>query len=241
MGIRSALMLGGAAALPLAALAFAPQVATAHSKRFEAPAQPLVLTRELRRQLADGKEVVSRRSYEIRFVREKRGWRVDGALVASEVEAPPVLAGLAAIERARKDEGLFPLRLDENGMIVEQRGARDPASGSVARAHVDKAIERISLAPSDKQVARDMVRRIEAQASAAGGGWPADLFHPVMEPRSQVKSMALPDGSLGTVTVAEVARGSRDGLLEEFRRSVITELAGSRRENSEIWRLDAGR
>ena len=49
---------------------------------FNPPPSPMLLTRELRRSLSDGKEVISRRSYAVRFTPEAGGgYRVDGRLV----------------------------------------------------------------------------------------------------------------------------------------------------------------
>lgn len=69
MNLRSALLVGAATMLPVSQ----PAVAASDTASFVAPESPVVLTRELRRSLVDGKEVVSRRRYELRFVREGNG------------------------------------------------------------------------------------------------------------------------------------------------------------------------
>ncbi|MFM5906614.1 MAG: hypothetical protein ACKOPO_03345 [Novosphingobium sp.] len=197
----------------------------------------MILTRELRRTITPGKDVISRRSYAIRFVRDGAGWRVEGSLANTEVEAPQELAMLASLEKARKDEGLFPLRLDAHGMIVSQQGARDQASSQQAQATVTSSVRAIPMTDEDKSVAARMVSRITAQSNAVGGNWPADLFRPLGGPRSHVREVPLPDGKHGRVTVTMQANPDSRGLMEQFERRVLTELGGTSRMSQETWRL----
>jgi len=87
--LHSALLAGAAAILPLAALSFAPSVATA---TMIAPSvlgsEPMVPTRVLRRPLPGEIEISTVRSYEIWFVREDSGYRIEGELIGVTVEAP---------------------------------------------------------------------------------------------------------------------------------------------------------
>ena len=97
---RKALLAGAAALLPMVALSShstSAREATA-TATFAPPQSSLVLTRELRRPLADGKEVVTRRSYEIAIVHDGDGYRVDGRLIDVEVDAPPALRALSTLE-----------------------------------------------------------------------------------------------------------------------------------------------
>ncbi|MEP7221627.1 MAG: hypothetical protein ABI673_03055 [Novosphingobium sp.] len=245
MKLRSALLIGSAIALPATPiLARMPAAGPAErsdsgaaDSRFRAPTTPLILTRELRRSLADGKEVVSRRSYRISFVPEGSGYRIDGVMTNAEVEAPPALAALAALERQRLDIGLFPLQLGRDGQIVAQQGASDPVSEARSRAVLGSALSRVPLSEPDRQVAAQTVSKLAAQASAVGGNWPSDLFRPAPGERSQVRQIALPDGGHGTVTETIRAAGASSGLLQRMERKVVTELDGTRRENREIWTL----
>jgi hypothetical protein len=249
MKLRSALLIGSALALPTTPISAGLPTAD-RSERFStgpldrdflAPSTPLTLTRELRRALADGKEVVSRRSYEIRFVPDGAGYRIDGVMISAEVEAPPALAALAALERQRRDIGLFPLQLGGDGMIITQHGASDPAAEAQSRALIGGAIQHLALTGADRQAAAQTAIRLEAQARAVGGNWPSDLFHPATGQRSQVRQIPLPDGSFGTVTETISAAGANSGLLRRMERRVVTELDGTRRENREIWTLSEAR
>jgi len=80
---------GHRAAIALA-IAAAGHAAPAHRVLpvFHAPAGEQVLTRTLRRQLADGGSIVTMRRYAIRFVPAGDGYRVEGRQLDARVEAP---------------------------------------------------------------------------------------------------------------------------------------------------------
>ncbi|PLK27242.1 hypothetical protein [Novosphingobium sp. TH158] len=206
---------------------------------FAAPSSPVMLTRELRKVIAPGVEIVSRRSYELRFVREGEGWRVDGTLVVTEVEAPAELAPLAAIEKARKDDGLFPLRLNAQGYIVAQAPAADLPAAEKAKDLVNSSVEKIAMPREHRSVATQMVQRIVTQSRVVGPNWPADLFRPGSDQQTHVQEVPLPDGRQGKVTVTLQASQASGGLLDRFERRVLTELDGTRRLSLETWRMVA--
>ena len=235
--MQGAAMAALAAAAPACA-APAPAVATA----FHPPATPVLLTRELRKALPDGKEIVSRRRYAIRFVPQGAGFRVEGDLVGTEVEAPPELARLAEVERIRSDEGLFPLTLDASGMIVAQQGDHDPVAEArtIAEAKAYLA-QQTQLSDEDRAAALAMVVKLQSQARASGGNWPADLFRPATGEREESREIPLPDGSAGKVKVTIAARNAPDGLLAQLRRNVETELAGTSQLSTELWSIAAAR
>ncbi len=231
-------MLGGAVLLPMIGPGTTEALA---QSAFEPPTGSFRLTRELHKALSRGQEIVARRAYDISIARDGEGWRVDGQLVDSQIESPPELAALAELEKGRKDAGLFPIYLDRNGLIVGQHGSGDTVPIAAARAMVSGAIAQAPLTSSDHAVAADMVKRIVASSESGGGKWPVDLFRPTAGRRSESQSMPLPDGSEGRITVVVEAQGSGDGLLDQFSRNVITELAGSRRETRELFKLARGR
>jgi hypothetical protein len=220
-----ALLLVGAAAL--VANAEAPAPATGFSPPLD---RPMLLSRTLVRELADGKAIVATRRYRVAFHRSEAGWRIEGVLVASEIDAPPPLAALAAIERARPDDGLFPILLDGAGRIVTRpeaphdRGAIEQALASAAAARADPAF----LA--------------QLKAAAAGGGmtrWPATLFLPGAEHHEESQEIPLPEGAPGVVRI-ELDRASPVGAATMARaeRTVTTELGGTRRVARETWTLE---
>jgi hypothetical protein len=236
---QSGLLLAGVAAiLPLAALSWAPAYAsTASTVQYTPTTAPFTVTRTLRRAMADGKEVVSRRTYEVQIVRDGDGYRVDGRQIDCTVEAPPVLQALAAIERARIDTGMFPISLDARGMITNQGLKPDIASREEAAGVVATIIGQSKLPNEDRQQANAFVSQIRSQ-SAGLSAWPLDLFHAKPGRRSETRQVDLPDGSQGKVTISVEARRSSVSRLDEIvERVVVTELGGSERITREEWRL----
>jgi hypothetical protein len=218
-----------------AAVAATPPV-PAEAPAFIPPGGPVTLTRTVRRSLPDGKEVIATRSYEVRVERDGGGYRVEGRLLSAEVDAPPSLEALAAIERKRSDDGVFPFRLDAQGLIVSPaapgNGASLVAAGSVAR----RAIAKGPLAPAQRREAETVVSQIVAKgAGGSGAQWPADLFRPALGRRTTVSAIALPGGPAGTVTTAIEA--TREAGTERIERTVVTESGGSRRTTREIYTL----
>lgn len=235
-------MFGTVAMLPVGGLTPHSAASAASEVIFSAPDGSLVLTRELHRDLSRGKQLVTRRNYRITFVREGDGWRVDGELIDCQVDAPPELDALAQLEKARPDSGLFPLYLDQSGKIVEQHGSHGDASSVMqARTVVNRTVAGIAMEPQERSIASAMVQRISTQGQSSGGKWPEDLFRPASGHRSEVRNMALPDGSEGRITVTIDAAGSSDGILDHFERNIVTELSGTRRESREVFRLSRAR
>lgn len=227
---------GTAAVLPLAALCATP-AAVAAQGAFSPPESQLVLTRVLHSPLADGKEVVARRSYALRIQPDGDGFRVDGELLGCEVEAPPPLQALAEIERKRPDTGLFPMRLDRMGMLVPAARAAQPdeATGKAA-AIASRAIGGSTLDSAERAGAQGFIAQIRSKASATL--WPSDLFRPEPGRRVEEQQFALPDGGEGRIIVEILARAdSAPGVLTELERTVVTEMAGSRRVTREEWTI----
>lgn len=230
---RAALLLAGVSALaPLAALSAAAAAAAPAAERFFAPADPMILTRIVRRALPDGKEIVATRSYALRFAREGSGYRVDGELIECAVEAPEALRPMAEIERKRADSGLFPLHLDSAGRILEASQDGSEVGRREAAGKVTAAVTASGLSGNDKAEAVSFVTQLADRGGQAV--WPADLFMAKSGERSEVRRLALPGGVEGTVSVAtKVASGA--GLAATLERTVTTEFAGTRRVVRETW------
>lgn len=202
---------------------------------FSPPSQPLRLTRELHRELGDGKEIVTRRTYGIRITRAGNGYVVDGELIDSAISAPPFLAQLAAIERSRPDTGMFPFRLDQQGRIR----ATPPPGSPALHAHFDAASRSvIASAPVSAAQRADMRRFAEAVMAGNTTPIPEDLLHPAPGSRGESNHYQLPDGASGTVSVAITAEADpATGLLRTLTRAITTDNGGNRRSSREIWTL----
>ncbi len=236
--------LAGATAAMALATAAAPPPAPSPDPRppaeaapaFVPPAAPMLLTRTLRRPLGDGKAVVATRNYEVRFVAEGTGFRLDGKLVNVVVEAPEALRPLADLERTRPDTGLFPILLEADGSIT---AANDPRAPDAMASAVDTArhtLGQSGLVGLEMQEAKAFVERF--RAGLAMSPWPRDLFRPTEGATRTDREVPLPDGKSGHIRIeTEAAVQAPGGLLSSFRRTVTTQLDGTRRITVETWTL----
>lgn len=230
-----AAVLAGAALAPVPAAQGAARWHAAGS-RFPAPAVPMRLVREWRRDLPDGQQIVSRRTYAVHFVAEGDGFRLDGRLLSVEVEAPAKLAALARIEQARPDAGLFPIRLDAHGAIAGATGLAHAPSRAEAGAVVAGMLDRLRDARAEHDEGSTFVQQWQASAPAAH--WPADLFRPEPGERRETRTIALPDGEMGAIEVVTAAQcDGTSGLLARFERTVVTRSGGQQRTTRERWEL----
>jgi hypothetical protein len=233
---RSVWLCGTAALIAMAAVSVPAAGAPPGPADFSPPRTQLLLTRTLHRPLPDGKEVITRRSYAVHIVPQAEGYRVEGSLVEARVEAPPILAALAEIERRRPDSGIFPILLDAKGMIV---GGGGPfAEGPLGQAAVVAAetIGNSGLPAPDMLQAQEFVRQLPGRAPR--NLWPNDIFHPVPGSRRESRTIALPGGGEGNVTIDIETQGpSQGGQIALLDRVVTTELAGDRRVTREQWQL----
>lgn len=239
--ITRTLLLAGAAALVPTALLTNPAAAAPGDlqRRFAPPGEPQVLTRTLVRTLRDGKQIVVRRSYAVRFVARGDGYIVEGRQISATVDAPAKLASLADIERNQVDEGMFPMQLNAAGQIAAmppppaQPGPAHHAA--VAQSH--RMIDQSSLPSQAKPEAHRQVNLIAANG-ANGNEWPADLFSPAAHDRTDRQRFALPDGSEGDVEVAiRVETAGPGELPTRMERTVTTVIGTDSRVSQEIWTL----
>lgn len=238
---RAGILLAGVAAVLPVALLNAQAMVRSGAAKFAPPEAEMVLTRTVHRSLTGGKALLARRRYAVRIVADGAGYRVDGRLIDCDVEAPPALSAIAELERQRPDGGMFPLRLDAAGQIVEVAILRSSQVARQGATLVTARVAQSGLNPADRAQAASFLGAIAARG-ATGAEWPRDLFRPAPGHRSEVQRLALPDGGEGTVTVSTAARASpANGLLEAIERVVVTELGGNRRETREEWSLSTSR
>lgn len=234
---RSAILLAGAAAI-LPATMLSAAAAPVPSAQFSPPQSHLRLTRTLRSPLADGREIVSRRTYEVVIVADGDGYRVDGTLVDVAVEAPPQLAPIAEIERRRPDTGLFPLRLDAEGLLVPARRPFDRSALREAAGVATEVLNRELPGGAPAGVVNGFVAALESGAGESR--WPEDLFRPTMGRRVERRKVALPDGGSGEVEV-EIVATSGEQDYARMERKVTTALGPSKRVTREEWVLALAR
>lgn len=227
-----ALLAGPAMALP------ASTVVARTTPAFVPPAQPMVLTRTLERALADGKRIVTQRSWELSFRRTADSYVVEGALLDSQVEAPLALAALAQIERTRSDGALFPLLLDASGIIQPPTAAANTAPVVAARESAAKIITAAPMAPTERSQAQTLLVAVAAAALQSASSWPTDLFVPRDLHREDRREIATATGEAGSIAVVTTMRVVPAGdLLEHASRQVVTQVGGDRRTSEEQWAL----
>jgi hypothetical protein len=224
-----------AAALLLASLAL-PAAAESLASAYVAPAGRIQLTRTLHRPLPDGKEIVTRRRYDVEIVPSGSGYRVDGRLAGSEVEVPPSLRALAEIERNRPDDGMFPILLDGQGKITNETSPQGKQALEQAALQAASQIGGSGLPAIDMLQAQAFVRQMRGRAALSQ--WPADVFNPAPTHHSEQRTIPLPDGREGHATIETTASlAGEGGQLAMIERIVTTDLGGDKRLTRETWQL----
>jgi hypothetical protein len=196
---------------------------------------PLLVTRTATRTLRDGKEIVTRRTYRVTFRRDGTGFVAQGVQTNSEIEAPPVLASLARIERDRPDNAIFPAQLDASGLIVEAASTEPGPELAAGIAAARKLVAPVRLSGPDRATANAV---LDAAAKGHPAPWPADLFSASASDQTMQRTIELPSGAPGLITVTQRIPARRsDGTPARYVREVVTEIDGSSRPNREEWSI----
>lgn len=213
---------------------------------FHPPADPMLFRRTLVRELPGGKAIEVARSFRIRFLRDGDGFLVDGTQVSSRVDAPEQLQALARMEEERVESGLFPMRLDTRGIVIEGPHGTMPSDISAA---VQAALAQIADSGGGalrQASGREFVLGLQYVASQITSLVPPNLFVGLEQTYFDEHDLPLPDGGRGTVSVRFEDRvNPASGLLDRAVREVITQVGTSRRRSIEEWSLspypEAGR
>lgn len=235
------LLMAGAAAsvLALEGAAIAGAAGLDQSGRFAPSSNPMVLTRTVWRTLVDGKQIVVTRRYRVSFVRHADGFVLEGQFLDASVEAPPILAGMAELERQRPDSVPFPLRLDPAGRIRYGFGGSDASAGVAVEAvrRGQELIRYSGLSAQQQNESAMLLGQLALQRATVT--WPADLFNPGAPEQHEHRRIALPDGQEGEIDVTlKVLAVQPDGLPEAVERTVVTELGGSQKVSRERWSFE---
>ena len=200
----------------------------------------MVLSRTVIRELADGKQIVVKRSFRVQFVASAEGFVLTGTPIAVSVDVPPVLARLGELERQRSDTGPFPILIDNRGLMhtAANSGTADAGARKDTKLAAAGLIQGTALPGETK---RDAVQLLGAMAADPHTSpWPIDLFVAHDAERRQHRSVALADGSLGEIEVLlRVGKWLPCGMPALFERVITTDLAGTRRVSREVWSLEA--
>lgn len=229
--------LAGAALLlmPLFGVAMADSPVPASVETFAPPPGPLVMTRTVWRSLSDGKQIVVRRTYAVHFVRDGSGYRLEGQLVEAQVDAPAAIAPLAELERKRPDTGMFPIRLDSRGTVLQAGQPDGDAESRAAGLRAGQAL--IGAAQRSAARKRETLKLMGQMMHAAPQTpWPTELFRAVLGEQHRHSRMALPTGGEGQVDVTtRISQVLPGGLAGSFERIVTTSLEGHDSTSREVW------
>jgi hypothetical protein len=237
-----ALAMPALVALPLPAMAgqaLALPPADGQAPRFTPPATPMLYTRRLQRELADGKLFIVTRSFAIRFQPVADGFLVTGEQVDVEVDAPASLASFVQLERQRVEQGMFPLTLTATGQIVGLKEVNQAPQLDSAIARVLTNIAEVVRPAADAAQLARFARAIHENALLLLTTLPPDLFAPEREEHRESRTLNLPDGAEGIVTASyRASRASGSGLLQAAEREIVTEVDGHRKRTLESWTLE---
>lgn len=240
MKLRSIMLAGAAALLPVFSTSWVNTPAAASAQaHFTPPSEQLVLSRTVTRSLSGGKQIVVTRRFIIQFVPDGQGYVLNGSQLDVSVQVPPMLSGLAEIERQRIDTGLFPAWVDASGAIVQKPAAtRTPDSAVTAMSSAAQTLLSQSRLTADRKQ-ESMLYLGQLTAQSAGSPWPADLFYAIPGERRQHRVVALPSGAHGEVDiVVRVAALMPCGLPTAFEREITTVLEGTSQVSRELWTLE---
>ncbi|MEQ1497658.1 MAG: hypothetical protein ABL914_03275 [Novosphingobium sp.] len=209
----------------------------AAARRFVPPSTEFVISRSIFRLLSDGKQIIVKRSYRVQFVPDGEGFRLDGVLIAVDVDVPPVLAKLAEVERKRLDNGLFPILLGGDGVIHDQTARAIDRDARQDVVSLGGDLLRNREADSQRRdEGTTLIGRLAT--STPGSPWPADLFFAQPGERRLSRQVTLADGSEGSVEVVmRVSALLPCGLPQSVERIVTTHLAGTSRTSREVFTI----
>ncbi|MFM5895584.1 MAG: hypothetical protein ACKOQM_14295 [Novosphingobium sp.] len=213
--------------------------ALAHSPAgFAPPSAPMVLSRTVIRDLSDGKQIIVKRSFKVQFVASGNGYTLTGAPLGVTVDVPPVLKGLADLERQRSEPGPFPLVVDSRGLIkAESVGSTDRQTHESASRMGSNMLQAAPIADQTKQETIQLL--INMASDPRSSPWPVDLFSAKDAERHLHRSVTLADGSAGEVDVVlRVEKWLPCGMPALFERVITTDLSGSHRVSREVWSLE---
>ncbi|MCL6249984.1 hypothetical protein M3P36_02820 [Altererythrobacter sp. KTW20L] len=230
---RDALRLAlGAALLPL--FATRPALASANPMvdQIAPPPGQMIYRRSIERQLPGGPTLAISRDFAVEFERLDTGFRVTGEQVAARVDWPAPLEHLAALERQRVENGVFPMLLDEVGHIVE--GPEAASGEELSRALADV---RAMMAGAGEE-ASTLVEALHQSGTRLTTHLPRDLFAPLADERSAREEVILPWGDAGEIETRFTAlRDPASRLMSSARREITTRIGNDERRSGEQWEL----
>lgn len=242
MSARTCLLAGAAVLLTaLMPVELAQADVSKAQARFAPPIEQLILSRTVIRELSDGKQIKVTRRYAVQFAAIEDGYLLDGKLVDVSVDVPPLLGGLAELERKRNESGMFPVRIDASGSIVggSVEGQADRSARDEMTTRASAILGQTGMPEENLQLGTRFVS--QTMQAAPRSSWPADLLKIQPGEHRQSRVVALAGGAEGRIeVVTRVDALLPCGLPRSIERTVVTSLAGTRRVSREIWAFQTG-
>ena len=223
-------------ALAFGALGCGPAAAIGH---LPLPTGTMALTRRIERGLSDGASIIVERTWNILFSRQGSGASITGQQSRSKVYAPPPLARLAQIEESRSTEAMFPILLNENGILAAAGHYILEQDLSRAVQEAERAVRARKLAPDKMEEQLGYLGILQRSAGKLIEMLPGDLFYPTMLHGQTIEPVTLGEGQKGEFELTfEASRAPGKPWLARCERSIITRLGTSEQRSREVWTMD---
>lgn len=233
-GLSRAALIGAITAMSLNM----PSALTAQ-QRIAIPTQAMRLSRRLARDLRGQEQVKVVREWSVRFINQAAGIAIVGEEKSARVDAPAALRPLAQIEEMRSTNGMFPLQLSENGIVLSAGVSNSAVDVLAALQTAEEMIARAPVPPHEQSRHVLFVSHLLKSGSSGMGRIAPDLFFPNGKAMRDKRQIALPDGQMGAFeTLYQAFPTQGKGWLRRSIREVITRVGLDVRRSVEEWTLE---
>ena len=235
---RGVIRAGAAGAIAMLSGFAAPVALAAEPKLVRVPKTPMCLSRTVTRELIDHANLIVQRSWEIDFTQRGSGWVISGEQLAVSVDAPAALEPLAKLERERVADEAFPILIDSYGLIDRSITADSHVDISRVSNAAIEVVKNRGGGAVEKAELRRFLAQLQQAASSLMTHFPQDLFFPLTPSTTESRTMDLPGGMHGEVTMTYESHSEEDnGLLIDSKREISTRIAGDVMHSVESWSL----
>lgn len=211
----------------------------ADPQELSAPQAPLHLSRILIRYLSDGEKVVITRRWTIRFTPLAKTTIVTGTPISVQVEVPPYLKDLGALEQRRDSSGPFPITLDGTGHVISQSTDADNDMALSATMRARALLTRVKNGEHTNSESFDFLLGVEKAAGTPQSAIPPNMFEPNPTPVSETATFLLDDGRQGNFTKnCQKIPAGRGSYPYDYACDITTQLGDVTAKTQEIWRFE---
>lgn len=202
------------------------------------PEGPHLFSRRREHSLIDDVWLIISRSWQVTFLREESGISITGELVSVDIDAPPSLAPITAIERSRSTAEMWPILLNESGLIFAAGDDVSKEDMAAAVAEAERMIAETPIPEHEREAQRNDLAEMQKAGASLLDRFPDDLFYPTIGPMYAVRSVDLPGGMTGEFELSYTATAvPGKGWLDRAERTIVTRLGGTEHIAREYWQL----